>query len=543
MKKQTYHTLKAGVILSLSLLACFSCSDKWDDHYDVDKNITSDETLWQQICCEPNLSDFMEVLQATKTFRKHDKTTVSYADLLNGDQVYTVWAPVNGTFNKDSLLTLCETAAGDSLVEKTFVKSHIARYTHSVSSLTEKKVRTLNQKNVSLTNTSFSNVTMVSQNNLAKNGILHTVSSAVPYPYTIYEHLCSFDYFAGIRDYYLTYHEEELDEYASVVEGINEEGMTVYVDSVMVEKNILFGRLGYINAEDSTYWMIAPTNEGWNAAYQEAMEYFDYGSLDKADSLQQYYAKYALLTDGIFNRNLQKSPEDSLRSKPYNPYSARPQDYVFYRPFDEGGILSNYEEEISCSNGILYKTKEWPFSVYETYFKPVVVEGEYATSSTYLKSYSLCSFKSHSLKADSISNNAYLEITPATSTSQWEMVYNIPNTLAGTYDVYVVIIPRIAHDPNADPKDIKKTKFKAWIAYNDKDGKVIEQAIPETFENDKDRVDSIRVATVSLPTCNYDQEKVTVTVKIKCTVASKEIVNYTRNIFLDCICLLPHKEE
>ena len=38
------------------------------------------------------------------------------AQLLDGGQSFTVLAPVNGTFNKDSLLRLVQTAVGDSIV-------------------------------------------------------------------------------------------------------------------------------------------------------------------------------------------------------------------------------------------------------------------------------------------------------------------------------------------------------------------------------------------------------------------------------------------
>ena len=101
-----------------------SCSD-WDDHYDGADSESSNISLWQQISSNPELSDFAEVLEQTKVFRQHKKSSMSYAEILNGGQSFTVMASVNGTFNKDSLLALVQTANGDSAVEKNFVKNHL----------------------------------------------------------------------------------------------------------------------------------------------------------------------------------------------------------------------------------------------------------------------------------------------------------------------------------------------------------------------------------------------------------------------------------
>lgn len=103
-----------------------ACSE-WDDHYE--EPITQaggQQTLWQTIQQNPELSDFSEVLSKTMVLRQHKKTDISYADLLNGSQTFTVLAPVNGSFNKDSVLTLLETDKGDSMVVRSFVGNHLS---------------------------------------------------------------------------------------------------------------------------------------------------------------------------------------------------------------------------------------------------------------------------------------------------------------------------------------------------------------------------------------------------------------------------------
>ena len=134
-----------------------SCSD-WDDHYEgIAETGAAGGTLWEQMKGNAQLSDFCEVLEQTKVYRMHKKTPVSYADLLNSGQAFTVMAPVNGTFNKDSLLRLVQTVSGDSAVEKSFVQNHITRLlVSSKPGLT--KMLMLNQKRLLMADGMIDNV-------------------------------------------------------------------------------------------------------------------------------------------------------------------------------------------------------------------------------------------------------------------------------------------------------------------------------------------------------------------------------------------------
>jgi hypothetical protein len=121
------HFLLAGIVSCGMTAGLTACSD-WNDHYEVSADAgAAGGTLWEQMKANPQLSDFCEVLEQTKVYRMHKKTPVSYADLLKGGQAFTVLAPVNNTFNKDSLLRLVQTVAGDSAVEKSFVQNHLSR--------------------------------------------------------------------------------------------------------------------------------------------------------------------------------------------------------------------------------------------------------------------------------------------------------------------------------------------------------------------------------------------------------------------------------
>ncbi|MBR2881669.1 MAG: hypothetical protein IKB96_04815, partial [Prevotella sp.] len=141
----------------------YGCSD-WDDHYNgTNTSGGNNLTLWQQLKSEQQLSDFCEVLEETKIFRQHKKTPVSYAELLDGGQSFTVVAPVNGTFNKDSLLQLVQTAQGDSVVEKFFVLNHISRKLVSIPAKSDRMLL-LNKKHVEIGSNTIEGVSITKSN-------------------------------------------------------------------------------------------------------------------------------------------------------------------------------------------------------------------------------------------------------------------------------------------------------------------------------------------------------------------------------------------
>ena len=98
-------------IMAASLLVAASCSD-FDDYNKgvADVTASANQTLWQNIQQNPQLSDFAS--QVKKSGFDQD---------LDATQYYTVWAPLNGTFNASSYQELDK----DALLRQ-FVKNHIA---------------------------------------------------------------------------------------------------------------------------------------------------------------------------------------------------------------------------------------------------------------------------------------------------------------------------------------------------------------------------------------------------------------------------------
>ena len=537
MNKNIKHFLVAGLTCCGMAAALTACSD-WDDHYDG-SNVSggSNLTLWEQLESNDQLSDFCEVLKQTKVFRMHKKTSVSYADLLGSGQAFTVVAPVNGTFNKDSLLQLVQTNQGDSVVEKFFVKNHLSRTLNSLTA-EKKSLLLLNAKHVAMDGNTIEGITVSQPNCHAKNGVLHVVNQPLPYQYSLYEALCDLPDLSSVGEALRQYDEDYFDADASVSNGIID-GVPVYVDSVVIERNRFLQRAGLIAAEDSTYWVVAPKAEGWQKAWEEAQQYFQYDEkVQKRDSIQHYWTTYALLSDAIYNMTDQKSVNDSLISVPYN--RLKPEYHVFYKPFQSGGILSQ-ATPIECSNGVLYETSEWPFTPEQTYFKELWSEAE--QTALFASEPKECTYNIRRLATDSISEGAYLDIVPRTATSNWDITFRVNNTLSGTYDICAVVLPKsVANQVNPD---LKPNKFKAYVNYVDEAGedKTFNCGNVE-FSNDPERVDTIVLAEgFHFPACNYDQSDIKVSVRLLCSITTRQTAQYSREMYLDCIYLRPRTSK
>lgn len=515
-----------------------SCSDTWDEHYDENR-MPSDQTLLDLVSSDSELSDFLKVLKSAHLYNNNHSTPITYAELLGADQSLTVWAPKNGTFDCDSLIKQCMTQQGDSMVGQHFLGNHIAHTLYTAETDAGKSVLMMNNKQV--TGRLF-DVIQNKSNQPAKNGLLHVVGQEVPYNYNIYEGITSMSDFAHIGKFFKGFETHELDENASIQRGI-EDGMKVYSDSVMVKKNILYNRFGLINHEDSCYFMLMPTAEVWDDVIKEAAPYFNYGSVLKADSISNYWMNSLLLQASFYNRNIQTYMADSIYSTWYSRMD--PEYNVFYRPLDQGGVLSDefVKDSLECSNGMIYTLKKWPFTKEQLYFRPIEVEPEY--SYTLLENKD-CTFNYRQAVGDSVSSHGYLDIVPAKSTSNWTAKFRIENTLAGTYDICAIILPKTVYNPNS--RDVKPNKFKATLTYTDLQGNSVKEdypqgeGAPKELENNPYCVDTVVIGRVSLPVCNYAQNIVTVNLQINCSIANRE-TKFSREMFLDCIYFRPVTDE
>ena len=545
LSKYTKSPLMAllSVILPLGGVGGFlsSCSD-WDDHYENEAANSAELTLWDAIQQRSDLSDFAQVLEKTMVFRQHKKTPVSYADLLKGGRSFTLFAPVNGTFNKDSILSLVTTANGDSAVERFFIMNHLSQNLVSADG-TEKNFRLLNYKNASFADNKVNNVGFRESNIHSKNGIMHVMDRQLPYMMTIYEALVALPQFKSHGEFLASYNEDEFNESASVSSGIVD-GKKIYIDSVMIERNKLMDRVGRLNAEDSLYYVVIPTEAGWNKAWNTAFECFKYPKTNKdADSLQHFYAYCALMDDAVYSYYQQKAHIESY-AYPYPWINTlaypRRSFYTYYPiPFRPTGIFGSAKERYQCSNGMIFASDEWVFDPTLTYNTYRYVEGEAESS---VISYTYCTMTKIDALGDSISARAFTHIKPEKGNSNWSVTYKLTNALSTTYDVYVRVLPKsVTGGENKRP-----CRFTATINYYDEEGK--EQHY--TFNNgtpintNPNIVDVVKVGTFKIPTCNYGQgDGGQPSITLTCSIRANENAKYDRNFYLDEIILDPVVKE
>jgi hypothetical protein len=535
--------VRKGLAATLLLLGLNACNDAWDSHYSTDSSIRSDKSLWENMETRSDLSDFREILDSVKVSSYNKPSEVSFSQLLNSDQNFTIWAPVNGTFNKDSLLDLCQTVAGRLSVEKSFIRNHMARYMYSVTANTDLNVLLLNGKEKMLKGFRFADIDITSANNITNNGVLHILNARIPYFSNLYETMLGDPDFGKLGTFFKSFQKDSLDVFSSVASGIVD-GSTVYVDSVLIAKNSLFSELGYLNEEDSSYLFIAPTDNAWNTAYAKIAPYFRYPvTTVNADSMKNYWTKHTLVNDLIYNNRLQKSPNDSLVSTSFKP--KYPLEHVFHNPFGANGILSQVIGTTKCSNGTINKVDKWPFTLQQTFFKPLKTEAEEQSN---VLEFLYSTLNTRTVVGKGLSNDEYLDLVPS-GTLPPTVTIQVKNTLAGKYDVCVVLAPLSVYKTpvtHQDSVDVSKPyRFRATINYVDSLGtkKSFNCANGGLFSNVPNKLDTVVVAQgFKFPACNLNQNEATVSIKLLSYVLSTQVNTYSREMYIDCIYLKPRED-
>lgn len=559
MKYYKINRMLLGV--TLSLLTFSACSD-WDDHYDTTGN-NSGVSLWEAISSNSSLSNFAKVVKAT-----------GYDAALESSQVFTVFAPSNDNFSEaqaDSLIQLYNAQKAENIKDKDnqaikeFVQNHIALYNHSVATNGSDSIVMMNGKYISLTPTTFGGENIITSNQLEKNGILFTLNNKVNYTPNIYEYLKSDPDLDSIASFFYEYNKYEFDASKSVAgEIVN--GETVYLDSVANLENKLFNEVGKLNDEDSTYWMVTPTNKVWSELIDKTTNYYNYdNTVDKRDSLQRVYSRLAIIGGTVFSRtrNTDASIQDSALSTNAPTYYERywywgdysKKYYQFDKPFNAGNIFSD-TKDMQCSNGIVKKADTWVIKPTQTYYQVLKPEAESRSNlklldeentTSALTTMSIIKASSSNPFYDKISDHQFADIMPVNSSARPSATFYVPNVLSNIpYDVYIVMVPALAEDTLASDIDRLPTRIRVTLGYHDQNGKAVEERLSGTNDviTRPDVVDTILVkSNVVIPTCSYGLSTPQVTMQFESRVTSSQRNKiYTRAIRLDCIIFKPHVE-
>lgn len=567
------HYFNSSIKTLLAILAlgfCASCSDDWDDHYSVDPNVVPDMSILKMLESDSQTSNFVKVLQTTKTYNgKKVVDAVNYYDLLGSDQFLTAWAPVNSAI-PDSLWKVYmkenKTEEENYLVSQRFLKNHIARFNNPVGK-DGIWVTMMSTKRYKMATSSIQHAGYILKNQACTNGILHVIDKGIDYSPNLYEYITTDpQYKDNLGEFFASYTKYEIDEEKSVPAGIVD-GRTVYVDSVLIETSILLDKYGFINREDSNYVVVLPSGEAYKTALDNIKDRFLFANPDytqeEQDSLQRFYANCALLTDAFFNTNkntwsLFKSLDgEVVPTTTFENYRKSTENtlkyHYYYKPFDlEVGDFAPYNPEIiECSNGNIYLCQEWPFEPEMTYDAPIVREAELTkgrsqeSTTTSTDVMTIRSIKNiETIFPSDISEGKVLLIKGAKAiTDKWQVTFGIYDNLAGYYNIYAIIAP---NSINGDIVPAKPNIFSAEIDYYDENGKY-QSFIPrdeknkaKVFNNDITKLDTMLIAGgLYIPACNLGQTDARVELVLNCKIANNKTKEFSNTMLLDAIYLEP----
>lgn len=536
-----------------AIAAMTACSDKWDDHYSMGSN-TADNTVWEAIEAQADLSNFTHVAKVC-----------GYDKILGGNQNVSVFAPTDNALSQqeaEDLINQYQTEKNngvkddDNKVLKQFLKNHISLYRHPVSSLSNDSITMMNGKYTVLTTSTVGDMPLKQSNILRSNGMLFTIDGKIPYYPNVYEYTEQDNDIDSVYNFLSKYNQYVFDASQSVPGNIVD-GKTVYLDSVTIFNNTLFNNIGYINREDSAYWMLAPNNSEWKRLTQEYDNYFIYDkSVNGRDSMQYTNSRMMLLGGGIFNVNDNPGIEsiDTIYStlaisRAASRYTEK-IDYNYFTypaPFSADGIFHG-ATPVELSNGRVFKTSDYRIDKYQTFAQSNFV----TAASTIYQDTILNAEDPLTIREvlpgnqfyNRITDNRFAEIIPENSGVNPQVTFKFGNVLSNMgYDIYAIFMPAIAYDPLANSEQRLPCRFLSYITYNDINGKPVTSRIPGTFETTPDVIDSVLIASnYKFPTCYTGTNKY-IKLRIQTAVGNSQTSKYSRTMRIAGFYIKPHRDE
>lgn len=560
MKKMKLYNTAKVVMVALALGTMTTACSDWDDHYDANSSFegSANATLWQNISANENLSEFAALAKKA-----------GYDQVLNSTQTYTVWAPLNGTFNYEELNNMdVET------LKKQFLQNHISHFNYPASGALDQKVFMINEKlNMFTGNGTYKmgDANLTQANILNSNGTLHLIDAKLNFGFNIYETLSDTSYpIDSISAYFAKYNKKELDVDNSV-KGPVVDGQITYLDSVMTEYNYMSNLMGaYINREDSNYTMILPTNEAWNETkqmvdaninYLPKYKYYlnfpkditetDSTNLERTEEIDNTYLadslSHLLMVSGLaFNNNLYDNGKlNDLQTGGNLAVDSLVSTTGMKLFGDDAAELFKDAQRINRSNGSVWIANKLGYKPW-TYKMPVKIDAEYSNfranifNGTATRVTVNAANKNPEVEGK-LSYNAYCKVAGELSANP-EVDYYLPQIYKGKYVLYLCIVPDNIDVNTYNPKKLPN-KIQVVYGYysNSKTnpGKYTEKAITGTFNNDPSKIDTLRIGEIDFPTSTAGLSNAFPYIRIKSRVSNGDLTKYDRTMRIDYILLVP----
>lgn len=453
----------------------YTCTDVQNEHYGRSGSLPS-QNLRELIAGEADLSVFSKLLEIA-----------AYDSLLQSTQTFTVWAPENNALEDIDLETITKEEA------LLIVENHIARFNHSTAEDARKAIRMRNQKVYYFAGQSSFNGAEISKRDiLAKNGILHTLKSQVPYFPNIYEYILTSPHTSKMAEFIKQF---EID----IIDPLSVEPDGSIRDTVYIRYNSLFdwtgwlafsfgpirSGLGQINVEDSTYTALIPDDTAWDAAYARISPYFKASSKNPDPNFQYLQTSMAIVENLFFRGRIEEPAEkDSLVSTAHN---------VFQQPAD----LFKDTQKTQASNGLIFLTEsDVNYNTKETFQKIIYVEADDAEGrkiEVQRQEFSAAVVRTINDPAYSATDSRFLEVyqpkLSAINDEQPVIEFSIPQVLSGKYNIYAEFLP----GELSRYGQTRATKFSCNLKFLSANGTIQTQSSPaaslfQTKENEPVRL-------------------------------------------------------
>ena len=551
------HKILTGAMLFGALFLASSCDDS-EGFKKTPEVPYADKTMYEVITADTELTDFMEVLNACGSHCADS--------LFNKSRVYTLWAPVNGTFNKDSLID--EINAGErEQVFKCFVEAHISNHLRAANGklADDNKILLLNEKVAVFAGDHVNGYTFdgqeISEPNIRVwNGVLHKIAAPAEYKYNIWEYLKIDSRIDSVANFLYAFDVTEFSESQSII-GPIKDGQQTYLDSVFVTKNKFLTNwkgVGNLNSEDSVYTVYVPTNEVWEEMLAISEKHFNFNtvlpnptSVTKAmrDSMRHSYARLNLIKYMTYSKYEQKYVEDPDSIMP--SWAGGSEGRVEFLKAD---IEKNVVFEKQLSNGTFKIIDKSPYSIFDLWHDTVKLEAEddamriyTAGGVEYIQSASKTLLNKDSVFLNTkISGNRFYELRSDKAATT--VRYKIPNLLSASYKVALIVVP--AHILNADVAEENRKPHEMTVKITQATGAgTTTLANIKEIYNDPTCVDTIFLSdaktgehtVLTFPYCEYyntgNEVDYGVTLEVKSDGKVKD--GYDRSIRLDAVLFIP----
>lgn len=561
----TIFKIKFFAVASIVAM-CFVASSCVDNDGDHIAPVTS--TLYDEITKDKELSDFVEVLKACNIpSATNSSEKIDVADsLFNTSRVYTVWAPVNGSFNKDSLIARVNAGYREDVM-KTFVGSHVANFLKPAKGNFGEEgelILMLNEKKLLFAGSykdnegyTFDGRRLKSVNNRVRNGIIHKLESASVYLYNIWEYIDIYSKESQVYkvdslvNYLYSFNDTTFSEWMSIP-GPIVNGEETYLDSVFLFENKLlnkFGGVSALNNEDSLYTFYLPTNEAWNKMIAQAEKHFNYVITPTitdtvlVDSLRNYHPRFNIIKYLTYSENEQIYVQDKDSIMPAQNQGLR-------KRFARADVEKYVVETKELSNGTMKVVNEFPYSVFDLWHDTIRIEAEalsyldkdLTVDRNWITTYTVSDKDINKKAGNKLSGSQYIVLGDENN-SFTDLYYYIPGVKSATYQIALITVPKNIKSDKVDLSEALPPMLKCYVySYDPVSAENSHELLYEKELMPKmDKIDTLYLPKlVTFPVCEYnivkDVDDYSAQIRIR---SNHKKSDYDNSIRLDAILLIP----